>query len=75
MNKKIIEELKQQAQTVVGEGLGGNYYDLDPDVFAELIIRKCADLCTDSYYTPDGFGYTTSDARCHDLILKHFGVE
>ena len=43
--------------------------------FAELIIEKCADLCTDQYYTPNGFGYTTADERCHNLIKEHFGVE
>jgi len=41
MNKAKLKELKQKAQTVTGEGLGGNYYDLDEDKFAELIVKEC----------------------------------
>ncbi len=41
MNKTFLKRLKQNAQTVVGEGLGGNYYDLDEDKFAEIIVKEC----------------------------------
>lgn len=43
--------------------------------FAEEIVKQCSDLCTDNYYTPDGFGHTTADARCAKIILEHFGME
>ena len=48
--------------------------------FAELIVRECAELCTDQYHlgdagTGDGFGITAADTRCEKLIKKHFGVE
>lgn len=44
------------------------------ETFAKYIIEECADLCLDSYHTPDGFGITNADQRCHDLILSTFGV-
>lgn len=69
MNEKLIDELKKKAQVVVGEGLGGNYYELDPDKFAELIIRKCAQLA----------GSAESDDKEHRstyfVILDNFGLE
>ena len=43
-------------------------YTIDnPEKFAELIIRECAD-CVD-FYTSDGNGPAS------DVILNHFGVE
>ena len=39
----------------------------DPEKFAELIVRECAD-CVD-FYTSDGNGPAS------DVILNHFGVK
>ena len=69
LNKKLIDELKQQSQTVVGEGLGGNYYELDPDKFAELLIRKCAQLAGEAEEN-EHEGRST-----YFVVLEHFGLE
>lgn len=66
MNKKLLKRLKQEAQVVVGEGLGGNYYDLDEDKFAELIVRECAVMARN--LSPHG-------QHAEQAIKDHFGVE
>ena len=68
MNQAKLDELKKQAQTVVGEGLGGNYYALDEDTFAELIVRECINLLPDDCQAKNG---------CHVSwnIKEHFGVK
>lgn len=60
MNARI-EELKRKATVPTAqEGLGGPYYELDPDLFAELIIRECSVFV---------------DPITRIRLLKHFGVE
>jgi hypothetical protein len=43
--------------------------------FSELLVRECADLCMQEYRTPDGWGRTNGDVRCHELICKTFDIE
>ena len=76
MNKRI-KELAEQAGLDL---IHGNFMTTPQEKFAELIVRECADICTDPYHKGDaetgtGFGYTTADERCAELIKKHFGVE
>jgi len=74
MNERI-KELAEQAEKECA-GIDKNYAWEWEKKFAELIVLKCADLCTDQYYTDGGgFGITTADMRCAELIKKHFGVE
>lgn len=69
MNKKLIEKLKEKSQTVVGEGLGGNYYELDPDEFAKVIVKECLKVIGEDNYT-----MLTGKAFCTE-IKRHFGIK
>jgi hypothetical protein len=44
------------------------YTITDPEKFAELIVKECADVC--ERFGESGDGYT-----CSTVILEHFGVE
>jgi hypothetical protein len=61
----LIKELVEQAMVSSGvEGLGGSYTELDPEKFAELILKEVRlTLFVNGYI--DAF----------DLLDKHFGVE
>ena len=78
MNERIAELIDQATPKETSSGPYGDTVfrgRLDAEKFAELIVKECAELCTDSYHTEDGFGIRNADQRCHDLIKKHFGVE
>jgi hypothetical protein len=72
MNERIA---KLYDQAIIIED-GGDYVcgELDPEKFAELIVRECAGIChkmaedSDSYVVHDG-------DTCAEQIKKHFGVE
>lgn len=68
MNERIRELAKQAGL----EGENGHYeYDFfDPQKFAELIIRECADIA-DHGYASDNFGNGVTGKQ----ILNCFGVE
>ena len=83
MNERI-KLLAEQAGIVNRKFSFGQWWETDLTTeqkkFAELIVRECAELCTDQYHlgdagTGDGFGITAADTRCSELIKKHFGVE
>ena len=78
MNERI-KELALKAYDNAGQPTPevlSSFMEVYSEKFAELIVLKCADLCTDQYYTDGGgFGLTTADMRCVELIKKHFGVE
>ena len=62
MNERIKEFMKQ-----AGFGPTANPYErqaLDVNMFAELIIRECANIAD-----------TAEPYKSSDNILKHFGVE
>ena len=79
MNKRIRELYDQALETKFdyGGGVGikpGEYYSnyitvLNPEKFAELIVRECVEWC-DAYATIDG---TAQQIR--DAIKNHFEVE
>jgi len=78
MNKRI-EELAKQAYLEGGDEVRtGRKTSMEK--FAKLIVKECAEICTDPYHlgdagTGDGFGITAADKRCAELIKKYFGVE
>ena len=81
---ELIKELAEQAGIVNRKFSFGQWWETDLTTeqknFAELIVRECAELCTDPYHcgdagTGDGFGITAADIRCEKLIKQHFGVE
>jgi hypothetical protein len=88
MNDRIKELEKQSyvtsTETVKKSGWDNDrppfeYHNVTKPVFslekfAELIIEECAEVCTDAYYTQDGYGITAADARCAALIKSHFGL-
>ena len=63
MNERIKNLFIQAGGRVEEEN--GNLWtyneDLDPELFAELIVRECAEICL--------------EANDHKNILRHFGVE
>ena len=61
MNPRIRELIEQSMEPTGVEGLGGSYQELNPEKFAELIIRECADQCTNVFD--------------YHAILNRFGVE
>jgi hypothetical protein len=67
MNERIA---KLYDQAIIIED-GGDYVcgELDPEKFAELIVRECAELF------PLTFTDEQYQRRIDKTILKHFGVE
>lgn len=77
MNARI-QELAEQCRTEYRDGNGGYIEQFDEEKFAELIVRKCADICK-------RMGDQLAEDRpnkdfdeiawyCQDAILDHFGV-
>ena len=77
MNERIRELMNQAMESTGVEGLGGSYMELNPEKFAELIVRECAEVCYDLSRAAGGvdtdFGYGYKD--CGDDIKRNFGVE
>jgi len=70
MNKRI-KKLYDQAMEPNGiEGLGGSYYDLNPEKFAELIIKECQ-KCVSQYIHECGEVASLPD----HVLNRHFGVD
>jgi hypothetical protein len=70
--KKYAEEAQYKHIGDFGMTVMGG---VDLEFFAQMIVIKCARLCTEPYFTPDGWSHTNADQRCSDLIKEHFGVE
>lgn len=69
MNQNLIEILKKHA---FHAGIP-NYVPAPWEIAAmqeavETERANCAQLCTTSYRTPDGWGITHADERCANLI-------
>jgi hypothetical protein len=72
MNKRLKELMNQSMIKVWGHGAFGeseSYQDLDPEKFAELIVRECADLFEVEY----GQSQVSGNDVAH-TVKKHFGV-
>lgn len=71
MNERL-RELKKKAMCSDGrEGLAGPYMVLDEDLFAELIVRECANIAdkVPGEYLLQPCKYPST------FIKEHFGVE
>ena len=70
MNKNLIQEIEVQASEYAWTSLlaeNETPAELMREKFAELIIVKCIDICSDNHYmTGDGYA---------ELIREYFGVE
>ena len=71
VKKAVIDRLKKEAQEVVGEGLGGNYYAADEDKLIELVVKECAKVA-DEYDAPKLSGPGMLIAN---RIKEHFGID
>jgi len=73
MNERIKELMNQAMESTGVEGLGGSYMELNPEKFAELIVRECVKVLTQhgAYFSGDGEPYHYAAS----LIEEHFGVE
>lgn len=82
MNERIKELYNQALESKFDYGAGagvkpGEYYSnyitvLNPEKFAELIVRECAKALDDKLANPNGASMAYCDGS--DL-LEHFGVE
>jgi hypothetical protein len=71
MNERI-KELAEQATVFVAD-YDGQRWQIDPEKFAELIVRECIDIAQDRANFP---GYPPNDVNdIIDEIREHFGVE
>lgn len=72
MNERIKELMTQATVEVRSHGAFGEserYSKLDPEKFAELIVRECAKIAGKAEYSD------TWLEPVEDAIKKHFGVE
>lgn len=70
MNERIKELIKQAQIDDIAFDKWGDAYDvkrLDPEKFAELIVRECAGVNYNSAFKDGEF--------CAREVLEHFGVE
>ena len=76
MNERIKELIAQATVEVRSHGAFGEserYSKLDPEKFAELIIRECMSVAR-GMRNPPNLNYKPSD-RFVDELRLHFGVE
>ena len=43
--------------------------------FAELIIQECIFAAETHWHTPDGWGWTSGQAKAIEFIYERFGIE
>ena len=71
MNERI-QELAHRAGLEWGPGGYADYSDFDHSLFAELIVRECANIAHNKQYKHSP-AHTLGD--CATAIKQHFGVE
>ena len=74
MNIEKLKLLKQLSQTVVGEGLGGDYHALDEDKFAENLVLECIEII-EELDNGSGDEYDIAIRAAIHSLKKEFGVE
>ena len=73
MNKRIRELAEQAMESTGVEGLGGEYRELNPEKFAELIVKECVTVLNNRFMG-DLNREDLEVRRCIADIKKHFGV-
>lgn len=73
MNERI-KQLMTQASTIRYSGFGETEI-LDPEKFAELIVRECASICDQQGRVGWNDDRKAQARLDRDLIKEHFGVE
>jgi hypothetical protein len=69
MNERI-QELAEQATVFVAD-YDGQRWQIDPEKFAELIVKECADVLLEWKKEP----FPLDPDFAANLIKEHFGVE
>jgi len=67
---KRMRELAEQAGYYIDPD-----FDIEFEVFAELIVRECVMLCDKVYEQNDNVKIQAGATFCREDIKKHFGVE
>ena len=78
MNERIKELMNQAMQSTGVEGLGGSYMELNPEKFAELIVRECIGIVENLNPGYTDYRNQIEDAfrrDCVEKVKEHFGVE
>ena len=72
------ERIKEIGKRIGIIDLGNRFYSPDFEVFAELIIKECANICKDTaenqfnpLYSRESDGATV----CYKKIKEHFGID
>ena len=77
MNEKIKALYEQAMEQCVSNNMA--WEELNPQKFAELIIKECTTICKDTaekHYNPVLYRHESIAAfTCHRKIKEHFGVE
>lgn len=68
MNERIKQfaELSKHHKTILVDGRMQSVLLIDPERFAELIVRECADIASINQHQYESVG---------SYVLKHFGIE
>lgn len=74
MNERIKELMNQSMESTGVEGLGGCYMELNPEKFAELIVRECIKICSDVEADTE-MDLSDGALVCMAEIKQHFGVQ
>ena len=69
MNERIEELMKQAMEPSGLESLGGPYMELNPEKFAELIVKECVDIIADAV------DHREPASTYVGRIKQHFGVK
>ena len=72
MNERIKLLADQARKHYPGTELSGEYWVFDEQLFAELIVRECADLAESFHRHQYDM---TGNLELHEFIREHFGVE
>lgn len=81
MNQRIKELLKQSSYRIIEtDGAPIICQDLNPEKFAELIVKECVARIQGCHLTEDGrtgefeLGYAKAIDKASSQVLLHFGV-
>jgi hypothetical protein len=76
MNKRI-KELIEQSITIEEYGWGASYENFDREKFAQLIVKECRDIVSDTRDLAIEDGWNVDEAMSTAMydIEVHFGVE
>ena len=70
MNERIRELYEQAMEQNISNNSA--WEDLNPEKFAELIVRECANMAESFHRHQYDF---TGNLELHEFIKQHFGVE